>query len=55
MTVLNNIVLIISQSHLSIARASLSFKYLNTHYYVHDAIPTLITEVLHLVTGVQLL
>ena len=52
--VLDNIVLIISRSHLSIAQLSSSFKRLDTRTFMH-ATPTLITEALHLVTRVQLL
>ena len=53
-TVLNNIVLIINRSRLSIAQLSSSFKRLDTHTFTY-ATPTLITEVLRLVTQVQLL
>ena len=52
--VLNNIVLIITQSHLSIAQVSSSFKHLNTRMFRY-AIPTLIIEALCHVTRVQLL
>ena len=50
-TVLHNIVLSISLSHLSIAQASSSFKCLDkrTFTYMYTT-PTLITEALHLVT-----
>ena len=34
-TVLNNIVLLITKGHLSIAQASSSFKYLDSPMYVH--------------------
>ena len=53
-TVLNNIVLTISQSHLSIAQASSSFKCLDMHTFTY-ATPTLITEALRFVIRVQLL
>ena len=48
-TALNNIVLIISRSHLSIAPASPPFKCLNKHMFTY-ATPTLIAEELRLVT-----
>ena len=54
MTVLNNILLLTTQSRLSIAQASSSFKCLNMHTFTF-ATPTLITEALHLLTQVQLL
>ena len=44
-TVLNNIVLIISQSCLSIAQARSTFKHLDTHMFTY-ATPTLITKAL---------
>ena len=55
-TVLNNIkfLLIISQSHLSKAKLSSSFKRFSKRTFMY-ATPTLITEALHLVTRVQLL
>ena len=43
----------ISQSHLSIAKASSSFKHLDMYTFTY-ATPTLITEALHLVTRIQL-
>ena len=46
---LNNILLIISQSHLSIAQASSSFKCLDKHTFTY-ATPTLITKALQLIT-----
>ena len=52
-TVLNNFVLMISQSHLSIAQANSSFKCLDMCMFTYTT-PTLITEVLGLVTRVQL-
>ena len=54
MTVLNSIILIISRSHLSITQLSSSFKRLDMRTFTYT-IPTLITEVLHFVTRVQLL
>ena len=53
-TVLCNIVLIISQSRLSIAQASSSFKLLVMPMFMYTT-PTLVTEALCLVTQVQLL
>ena len=53
-TVLNNILLLITCSHLSIAQASSSFKHLNTHMFTYATL-TFITEALCLVTLVQLL
>ena len=53
-TVLNNIVLLITRSQLSIAQASSSFKCLNMSTFTY-ATATFITEVLHLVTQVQIL
>ena len=52
--VLNNIVLIISRSRLSIVQASSYFKHLDMHTFKY-ARPTLITEELRLVPRVQLL
>ena len=52
--VLNNMVLIISQSHLSIAQLSSSFEHLDMLTFMY-ATPTLTTETLRLVTRVQLL
>ena len=49
---LNDIILLITQSHLSVAQASSSFKCLSMNMPMH-ATPTLITEALHLVTYVQ--
>ena len=54
MTVLNNILLLITRSRLSISQVSSSFKHLNTHTFMY-ATPTFITEALHVVTLVQLL
>ena len=53
-TVLNNILLLINHSHLSITQTSSSFKRLDMHTFMY-ATPTFITEALHLVTLVQLL
>ena len=53
-TVLNNILLLITQSHLSITQASSSFKCLDTRLFMY-ATPTFITKALCLVTRVQLL
>ena len=53
-TVLNNTVLIISQSHLSIVQANSSLKRLDTHTFKYATV-TLITKVLRPVTRVQLL
>ena len=53
MTVLNNILLLITRSRLSIAQASSSFKRLNMCTFMY-ATPTFITEVLCLLTQVQL-
>ena len=53
-TVLNNIILIISRSRLSIAQASYSFKRLDMWMFTY-ATPTIITEALRLVTSLQLL
>ena len=53
-TILINIFVIISQSRLSIAQASFSFKCLNKRTFTY-ATPTFITEALCLVTRVQLL
>ena len=44
----------ISRSHLSIAQPSSSFNHLDKHTFTHTT-PSLITEALRLVTGVQLL
>ena len=52
MTILNNLLLLITRSHLSIAQASSSFNRLNTCSPTH-ATPTFITEVLCLVTQVR--
>ena len=52
-TVLNNILLLITRSHLSITQASF-FKRLNMHTFKY-ATPTFITEALCLATLVQLL
>ena len=54
MTVLNNIILLITRSRLSVAQASPSFNRLNTCAPMH-ATPTFITEALRLVTQVELL
>ena len=54
MTVLNNIILLITCSRLSIAQLSSSFKRLDTRTFTY-ATPILITEALRLVTRVQLL
>ena len=53
MTVLNNIILLITRSHLSVAQASSPFNRLDTCTPMH-ATPTFITEALCLVTRVQL-
>ena len=53
-TVLNDIALTISQSRLSIAQLSSSFKHLDTRMFTY-ATPTLVTEALRLLTRVQLL
>ena len=50
MAVLNNVVLLIAQSHLSMAQA----KRLHMHMFTYNT-PTFITEVHRLVTRVQLL
>ena len=54
MTVLNNIILLITCSHLSVAQASSSFNCLDMCTPMH-ATPTFITEAHRLVTQVQLL
>ena len=54
MTVLNNIMLLKTRSHVSIAQASSSFNRLDTFMPMH-ATPTFITEALCLVIQVQLL
>ena len=54
MTVLNNIILLLTQSRLSITQASSSFNRLDTFTPTH-ATPTFITEALCLVTQVLLL
>ena len=54
MSVLNNILLLITQSPLSIIQASSSFKHLDIRTFTYTT-PTFITEVLRLVTQVQLL
>ena len=48
-TVLNNIVLLITQSHLSIVQASSSFKHLDMHTFMYTT-STFITEVHYPVT-----
>ena len=53
-TVLSIILLLTARSHLSIAQASSSFKYLDMHTFTY-ATPTFITEALRLLTQVQLL
>ena len=53
-TVLNNILLLIAHSRLSITQASSSFKRLDMHTFKY-ATPTYKTQALHLVTLVQLL
>ena len=52
--VLNNILLLITQSHLSIAQASSSFKCFDTHTFTYTT-PAFKTEALRLLTQVQLL
>ena len=52
--VLSNIILLLTQSCLSIAQASFSFKCLNVHMFSY-ATPAFVTEVLYLVTHVQML
>ena len=52
-SVLNTVILLVTQSHLSIAQAS-SFKCLNTHTFTYGTL-TFITEAHYLVTQVQLL
>ena len=52
-TVLNNIMLLITQSHLSVAQASPCFKHLDTHTPT-CATPTSIPKAPHLGTYVQL-
>ena len=52
--ILNNILLLISQSCSSIAQTSSSFKSLNMRMFMYTT-PTFITKVLHLVTQIQLL
>ena len=47
-------ILLITQSHLSIAQAGFSFKHLDTHTFMYVT-PTFITDALCLVTQVQLL
>ena len=51
---LNNILLLTTRSHLSIAQASSSFKRFNTHTLTYITL-TFITEALRLLTQVQLL
>ena len=53
-TVLNNILLLTTQSRLSIAQASSSFKLFDMRTFTY-ATPTFRTEALRLVTQVQLL
>ena len=52
-TVLNNILLLIARSLLSISQASSSFKRLDTRTFTYTT-PTFITEALRLVTLIQL-
>ena len=52
-TIQNNIILLITQSHLSVTQASSSFKHLDTHTTTYTT-PTFITEAFRLVTYVQL-
>ena len=52
--VLNNILLLTSRSHLSIAQASSSFKRFDMRTFTYTT-PTIITEALCLLTQVQLL
>ena len=54
MTVLNNIILLLTLSHLSVAQASSSFNRLDARMPTH-ATPPFITEANRLVTQVQLL
>ena len=53
-TVLNNILLLITRSCLSVAQASGSFKCLDTCTFMYTT-PSFVTEALHLATQVQLL
>ena len=50
---LNNIIVLITRSHLSIAQVSSSFKWLDTRMFTSTT-PALITEALHHVTSLQL-
>ena len=53
-TVLNNIVLLITRSSLSLSLATSSFKHLNMCTPMHAVTLTFITEALHLVSHVEL-
>ena len=53
-TILNNVLVLITQSHLSTAQDSSSFKHLNDMCMFMYVTPTFITEVFHLVTQVKL-
>ena len=53
-TILNNIVLLITRSSLSLSLATSSFKHLSMCTLMHAVTLTFITEALHLVSHVEL-